>query len=446
MFRCLDGSTKETPSPSPQTPADVRRLFSEGWSIQWLQPQQEHNALASLVSVLESEFGCLVGVNAYLTPPGAQGLAPHWDDVEVFVLQLGGCKSWKLHRSTSASPLPPEAQCLPRYSSGDLELSSLSPTMMEPKLKPGDLLYFPRGVIHHAPNQDAKQASVHLTISAFQRQTLFDLVQKSFEEAMSELWEEDEALRRTLPWGALSPGSPALGGLRSAVAKQLRLLADAVESEAAGKAEAAGPVAGALAELGAEFVKHRMPPMSKAEEEEDCMSLVTPSSRVVIVDASSLALLPLPGTEDGSARLLHHLGNSRRDHMMKHPESEQQGSALSSAEEGEEEELEEDDEEEGQEEDEEENREDDSEQPGIPISGHVALALRQLCGTSGRAAVPLEAALQEAKVPKSSWSDVCRSLTTLVALGLARVEEETKGSDQAKGGPKKKRKKHAVSG
>ena len=34
---------------------------------------QEHDALASLVVALETEFGCLVGVNAYLTPPGTQG-------------------------------------------------------------------------------------------------------------------------------------------------------------------------------------------------------------------------------------------------------------------------------------------------------------------------------------------------------------------------------------
>merc|ERR1719401_522323 len=132
MFRCIDGSTKETPEPPPASVADVRRLFSEGWSIQWLQPQQEHDALARLVAVLESEFGSLVGVNAYLTPPGAQGLAPHWDDVEVFVLQLGGEKAWSLHRTSSACPLPPEAQSLPRYSSGDLPRESLSPAMMQP--------------------------------------------------------------------------------------------------------------------------------------------------------------------------------------------------------------------------------------------------------------------------------------------------------------------------
>ena len=34
----------------------------------------------------------MVGANVYLTPPGTQGFAPHWDDVEVFMLQLGKTK------------------------------------------------------------------------------------------------------------------------------------------------------------------------------------------------------------------------------------------------------------------------------------------------------------------------------------------------------------------
>ena len=32
---------------------------------------------------LETYFGCLVGSNVYITPSHAQGLAPHFDDVEV---------------------------------------------------------------------------------------------------------------------------------------------------------------------------------------------------------------------------------------------------------------------------------------------------------------------------------------------------------------------------
>lgn len=394
MFRCIDGRTKETPPP-PSSIDEVKRLFSEGWSIQWLQPQHEHDALSAMVATLESQFGCLVGVNAYLTPGGAQGLAPHWDDVDVFVLQLGGSKAWTLHRHCTSSPLAPEQQTLPRYSSGDLDPESLSEPFMRPKLSAGDLLYFPRGIIHHAPNKDSSAPSVHLTISTFQRQTLYDLVQKTFEEAMSELWEEDETLRRALPWKALTLQAPQKE-MSMAVAKQLRRLADAVEAESSG--EGPGAVAGALGELGMEFVRHRMPPQVKQDE----VRLVGLRD-VVIVDTSAIALQPVPeDVDEDAARMLHCASNARKNHMMNHPP---EATAQGQVEEAEEEAMEADE---------------VLADPGQVLSGTVAKALRHLCNSEPKT---LQELLKEAEIPESSWQEVCQVLTQLAAMGLAKVKE-----------------------
>lgn len=53
------------------------------------------------------------GANAYLTPKGTQGLAPHTDPVEIFVVQTQGRKRWRLYEPVGAFPLPNQA-------SGDL--------------------------------------------------------------------------------------------------------------------------------------------------------------------------------------------------------------------------------------------------------------------------------------------------------------------------------------
>lgn len=47
----------------------------------------------------------------YLTPPGTQGFAPHYDDIEAFVLQLEGKKQWSLYNPRS------DNETLPRFSS-----------------------------------------------------------------------------------------------------------------------------------------------------------------------------------------------------------------------------------------------------------------------------------------------------------------------------------------
>ena len=43
----------------------------------------------------------MVGSNAYLTPGGApnQGFAPHYDDIEAFILQVEGYKHWRVRDS-----------------------------------------------------------------------------------------------------------------------------------------------------------------------------------------------------------------------------------------------------------------------------------------------------------------------------------------------------------
>eukprot|EP00984_Skeletonema_dohrnii_P000076 scaffold23_cov101-Skeletonema_dohrnii-CCMP3373.AAC.11 len=57
-------------------------------TVRLLRPHEHNDNIHSLLSVLESEFGCMVGSNAYLTPLNSQGFAPHYDDVDVFILQL----------------------------------------------------------------------------------------------------------------------------------------------------------------------------------------------------------------------------------------------------------------------------------------------------------------------------------------------------------------------
>merc|ERR1719231_2246093 len=102
-----------------------------------MHPQQYHEPCWRLLAGLGRSFGALFGCNAYLTPKGTQGLAPHYDDVEVFMLQLEGSKRWRL----SEPPEGEEEYPLPRTYSRDFVSDELGVSLLECVLEEGDLLY-----------------------------------------------------------------------------------------------------------------------------------------------------------------------------------------------------------------------------------------------------------------------------------------------------------------
>lgn len=67
---------------------EVLRAFSKSQTVQFFQPQRFSDELHEINAGFEHIFGSLAGASAYLTPAKSQGLAPHHDDVDVFVLQV----------------------------------------------------------------------------------------------------------------------------------------------------------------------------------------------------------------------------------------------------------------------------------------------------------------------------------------------------------------------
>jgi lysine-specific demethylase/histidyl-hydroxylase NO66 len=139
---------------------------SDGCTLQLHQPQRFFDGCWRLLAALERQLGCLVGCNAYLTPAGTQGLAPHHDDVELWVVQTAGRKRWRLYE-------PRAGFHLPSVPSGDLDADTLGPVVMEVELNVGDCLYMPRGTVHQA--EAVTEDSAHLTISTYQRCSYADL-------------------------------------------------------------------------------------------------------------------------------------------------------------------------------------------------------------------------------------------------------------------------------
>lgn len=154
------GRTGSKPVDGMADPARVFELFRQGATIVLQGLHRYWPPVTELCRGLELELGHPCQVNAYITPPGAQGLALHEDPHDVFVLQAFGRKHWQVH----AAPREPERE------------------PAEATLEPGDCIYMPEGTPHAASTQET--LSGHLTIGVHVA---------SWRDVLAEAWKRMDA-------------------------------------------------------------------------------------------------------------------------------------------------------------------------------------------------------------------------------------------------------------
>lgn len=101
--------------------------------------------------------------NEYLTPPASQAVLAHADDRDVFVIQAYGQKAKVYDEVPIQYPFPPEQVGKNGMSVPDRMLEG--PCVVDTVLRPGDVLYIPRGFVHEActhPQQEMKSVSRHI--------------------------------------------------------------------------------------------------------------------------------------------------------------------------------------------------------------------------------------------------------------------------------------------
>ncbi|UYV72646.1 C14orf169 [Cordylochernes scorpioides] len=158
-------------------PAIVWDCYQNGCNINFVSPQTYIRAVWKLGSILQEYFESAIKLDIYLTPPGSQGYAPRFSDAESFILQLEGKNIWKLYGPRNAS------EELPRYSASVSSKMELVDPILTVELEPGDLLYFPRGVIHKSSTAET-QYSLHILLSTCKRNTWGDLLEKLVPRAL----------------------------------------------------------------------------------------------------------------------------------------------------------------------------------------------------------------------------------------------------------------------
>ncbi|WP_415949968.1 JmjC domain-containing protein [Streptomyces sp. KLOTTS4A1] len=182
-------------------PGALRAHLDDGGTVSLRQLQRVKPSLARLQREIQQETGCLVHVNAYLTPPGAQGLKYHYDPYVTLIVQLAGRKTWPLHEPLVENPVTEYGNFLGRgFTDAERRFLANTPPSQSFTLTPGDVFWLPRGFIH-SPYAEGDEPSLHLTF-ALKERTYHWLAEQVVREVLDQAL-VDPAMREAIPPGEL---------------------------------------------------------------------------------------------------------------------------------------------------------------------------------------------------------------------------------------------------
>ncbi|MFB8119860.1 JmjC domain-containing protein [Streptomyces sp. NPDC055962] len=145
---------------------DLARMFSlmrGGASLVIDSLDRIHPAVRAATDDVMRMVGETASCNLFVTFDDSQAFASHFDEVDTFVLQVHGTKSWQVHGPSEEHPLP-------EYGDSD-PARCPEPVLFERTLEPGDVIHVPRGWWHTV--RGGGESSLHLTF-AFTRRTGYD--------------------------------------------------------------------------------------------------------------------------------------------------------------------------------------------------------------------------------------------------------------------------------
>ncbi|MCW2528270.1 MAG: Cupin 4 family protein [Pseudonocardiales bacterium] len=188
----------------------VLGLLADGTTLVLQALHRTWPPLIRFGTALAAELGHPVQINAYITPPQNQGFAAHYDNHDVFVLQIAGRKQWRIHEPVLADPLPHQKWEQRR---ADVAARATEAPLIDTVLSPGDSLYLPRGYLHSA--SALGELTIHLTVG------VHPLTQNSLLQRLVEVVGTGDGLRGSLPMGVDLSDPAVLGPQLAEVAHRL---------------------------------------------------------------------------------------------------------------------------------------------------------------------------------------------------------------------------------
>lgn len=195
-------------------PAPVTALLKDGASLLLNDIDTLSPGLAAAAHALETALESRVQGNLYCSSRQRQAFPSHFDTHDVYALHVEGEKLWRIYEGRLDHPVShPTFKGQP----ASFHESSKGKIAVEIVLRPGDLLYIPRGTYHDAIAQT--DGTVHVAFGAVAVIGL-DLVSGLFERAL-----QDPLFRRDFPRRHVPGGEAAFEQHLAALARRLAELA-----------------------------------------------------------------------------------------------------------------------------------------------------------------------------------------------------------------------------
>jgi ribosomal protein L16 Arg81 hydroxylase len=143
---------------------------------------QEWAPIRELSANVSRDLLTRAGPNIFVTPAHAQCFPIHYDEHDLFIIQIAGKKRWRIYETARYLPLEPQNGNAIDYSSQKL--------LYDLDIEAGDVVYFPRGFVHEVVTTDT--ISAHITLGCMNLTWL-----QMIDDCVSRIVQEDEAFRGT---------------------------------------------------------------------------------------------------------------------------------------------------------------------------------------------------------------------------------------------------------
>jgi ribosomal protein L16 Arg81 hydroxylase len=161
---------------APVNPAKAKALIGLGASLVANHLHRVCPPVGAVARMLALEFAARTFANVYCSFKGVQAFQTHFDLHDVFAVQAEGRKTWRIYEARADAPVAP----VPPGDEGEKFLiATRGKLLFEAEMKPGDVLYLPRGQYHDALT--GSEASLHVTfgVSPATGLALFKLLEKA---------------------------------------------------------------------------------------------------------------------------------------------------------------------------------------------------------------------------------------------------------------------------